>query len=202
MKHDAADILVRGGRLIPGLTATAAEQLAEYEWLLRDQAVPRGLVARSDAPRLRERHILDCMRAGAVIAASDRSAYDLGSGAGLPGIVVAIVCPMLQVQLVEARRARVAFLELAVERLGLPNCVVRAARVQDLREPVDVCLARALAPIDEVWRLAQGLLAPGGRVVYFAGRGSDDVAAVDAGRIEVVPSTVLESSGPLVIMAR
>lgn len=204
MKHDASvrEILTRGSDLVPSLTSERAGLLAEFEALLLDRAVPRGLVSRRDADRVRERHILDCLRAAAVVAPDDRSAYDLGSGAGLPGIVVAIACPELRVRLVEARRGRVAFLELAIERLDLPNCEAVGSRLEDVREPVDLCFARALAPIEEVWRLARRLLTPGGRLVYFAGLGEEDLPPMDAGRIEVVPSTVLESAGPLVIMAR
>lgn len=204
MKHDSSvrDILARGSDLVPGLTSAHARLLAEFEALLLERAVPKGIVSRRDANRIRERHILDCLRAAAVVAPQERAAYDLGSGAGLPGIVVAIACPQLGVRLVEARRGRVAFLELAIERLDLANCEVVGLRLQDVQEPVDLCFARALAPLEEVWRLTRRLLRPRGRLVYFAGLGEVERYPTDAGRMEVVPSTVLESAGPLVIMAR
>jgi 16S rRNA (guanine527-N7)-methyltransferase len=175
--------------------------LLAYEGLLRERAIPAGLVSRDDAPRLRERHVLDCLRAATEVRSLDRLALDLGSGAGLPGIVVAIACPGLHVRLVDSRRRRVAFLELAAADLGLDNVQVHQARVQSLDAEADLCFARALAPLEEAWRLASRLLASGGRLVYFAGVGFD--AASVRGPVDVRPAPpVLESAGPLVIMAR
>jgi 16S rRNA (guanine527-N7)-methyltransferase len=94
------------------LTPDQTARLGSYEQLLADRAVAQGMIGDADLPRLRERHVLDCLRAAAVVVDSDRSAVDLGSGAGLPGIVVAIACPALAVTLAESRRGRAAFLEL------------------------------------------------------------------------------------------
>jgi 16S rRNA (guanine527-N7)-methyltransferase len=185
------------------------EQLARvvhFEALLSDRAMALGMVARSDARRLRERHILDSLRAAAVTLRSDRDALDVGSGAGLPGIPVAIARPALSVRLVESRRARVAFLELAVERLGLVNVAIIPATVEAVDVLVDLCFARAFAPLGEAWKAARERLRPGGRLVYVAGVGTEpperpeDCAAVD-----VVPAprgSLIESAGPLVIMTR
>ena len=201
MKHEGA---------IPGLPPASLgvtlndEQLSllgRFETLLREIAIPSGFVAASDAPRLRERHLWDCLRVASVLRQDERTAHDLGSGAGLPGVVVAIACPWLQITLVESRRARVAFLELALERLCLPNTKVYAGRVQDLSEPVDVCLARAFADAAASWRAAEPLLAPGGRLVYFAGQGSDRLQLPSHLVVSKVAST-LARSGPLVIMSR
>ena len=86
------------------------EALVRYEGLLRQRGIPLGLIAKGDAGRLWERHILDCLRA-APIPEEVSSGYDLGSGAGLPGIVVAVARPDLRVVLVERRRRRAGFLE-------------------------------------------------------------------------------------------
>src|SRR3990172_7871353 len=119
-----------------------------------------------DPDRLRRRHVLDCLRAASVVSSQDLDAYDLGSGAGLPGVVVAIARPDLRITLVEARRRRAAFLELAAQQLHLENVTVAAARLETLIEPVDLCFARALAPLPRAWTLAEPLLRPGGRLVY------------------------------------
>ena len=200
---------------LPGALGAAAEaigvplrphQLASletYEDLLRDRAVPLGLVAASDVSRLRKRHVLDCLRAAAVVEPGDRDAYDLGSGAGLPGVVVAIARPGLFVALVESRRRKASFLELVVDRLGLGNVRVEAVRVEDLALPVDVCFARAFAHLDRSWRAAEPLLRnPGGRLVYFAGRSTRTPSVPVGVSVHVRTTPVLASSGPLVIMAR
>ncbi len=205
MKQDRRpdDLLARGSLILPSLTASQARLLLDFEDLLLERAVGLGLVARGDAGRIRDRHLLDCLRAASTVRPSDEIAYDLGSGAGLPGIVVSIARPHLTVRLVEVQRRRVAFLELAIERLRLPNAEVVASRIEELSDQVDLCLARALAPLEEAWRLASPLLQQGGRLVYFAGERAADVPIPpDAKLVEVRRSPVLESAGPLVIMAR
>jgi 16S rRNA (guanine527-N7)-methyltransferase len=203
VKHeeDASELHRTAADLGVHLSPTQAGALLELEALLLERAVPAGMIAGADAPRLRERHVLDCLRAGTVVEPTDRDAYDLGSGAGLPGLVLAVGCPRLRMTLVETRRRRVAFLELAIERLGLTNAAVAARRIEDLHDPVDLCFARALAPPAEAWRLAQPLLRPEGRLVYFAGRGAT-TADVPGTRTTTLRTAVLERSGPLVIMAR
>jgi 16S rRNA (guanine527-N7)-methyltransferase len=177
-------------------------RLRRFEELLADRAVPLGAISRSDSARIRERHTLDSLRAVPVVDGVEEAA-DLGSGAGLPGLVVAIALPRVRMLLIERRPQRAAFLELAVEELGLPNAAVVAGRVEDASGDVDVALARAFAPIDEAWARALGILRPGGRLVYFAGAGSATPVPPAGSTIESVLRTpVLESAGALVIMTR
>lgn len=185
------------------LSLLQARSLQLFESLILERAVPARMVADADARRLRTRHILDSLRATAVVEESDRDAYDLGSGAGLPGIVVAVARPTLAVRLVEIRARRAAFLELAVERLGLANARVLRSRIEDLSQPVDLCFARALAALPGAWELAEPLLRPGGRLVYFAGEGARIPARIAGRTPEISRAPVLlERGGPLVIMAR
>jgi len=183
------------------LSASQAERLLDLERLLVDRAIPLGMVASSDAARLRERHVLDCLRAVTEVGDA-ASAYDLGSGAGLPGLVVAIAAPDLRIALVENRRRRVSFLELAVQDLGLTNVDVRAGRVEELSERVDLCFSRAFAPLAGAWLAAGPLLAAQGRLVYFAGNETPPESPAGARILAVRTSLVLESAGPLVIMGR
>jgi 16S rRNA (guanine527-N7)-methyltransferase len=203
VKHRGGDGSLRSqaDALAVTLTPEAEESLLAYERLLRDPGLSLGVVATSDGSRIRARHVADSLRAVEAVRPADVDAYDLGSGGGLPGVVVAAVVPHLHVGLVETKRRRVAFLELVLERLGLPNASVIPSRIQDLTEPVDVCFARALAPLPESWSLARGLLRSGGRLVYFAGAGADpDLAVPEGARLELRATPVLERTGPLVIM--
>jgi len=174
--------------------------------LIRDRAVALGLVSAADLSSLPERHLLDCLRAAVAARKTDRLAYDLGSGAGLPGIVVAIARPSLEVSLIEARRTRGAFLEMAVERLRLANARVVVSRFEALSEPADVCFARAVADAAGSWRAAERLLRPGGRLVYFAGStfeaATDVPIGVRARILRPVRPVSLARAGPLVIMSR
>ncbi|HLA91976.1 MAG TPA: RsmG family class I SAM-dependent methyltransferase [Actinomycetota bacterium] len=204
MKHPSPDVdalIVASEALEVPLSSSQADRLLRFERLLVDRAIPMGMIARSDRTRLRERHVLDCLRAAAEVGDAV-SAYDLGSGAGLPGLVIAVAEPDLRVGLVESRRSRVSFLELAVEALGLTNVEVRAGRVQELSELVDLCFARAFAPLAAAWSAADPLLSARGRLVYFAGNETPSVPTPAARILAVRTSPVLESAGLLVIMGR
>jgi 16S rRNA (guanine527-N7)-methyltransferase len=184
------------------LDASQSSRLIRFEELLTERAVPQGAISRSDATRIRERHILDSLRATPFVEGAGLAA-DLGSGAGLPGVVIAISLPRLRMLLVERRPRRAALLELAVEELRLSNATVFAGPVAEMPRPMDVALARAFAPLDEAWAQARTVLRPGGRLVYFAGAATTIPAAPEGSLIlDVLRTPVLESSGPLVIMTR
>jgi len=201
LRRDARDLGVT-------LDERTAGTLVAYEELLRDRAVPLGLVSESDARRIRERHVMDCLRATLAFRAEDRTAYDLGSGAGLPGIVLACALPDRSFRLVEAKGRAAGFLELAVDRLPLENVEVLVRRVEDLEEPVDLITARAFAPLERAWEAARPLLRPGGRLVYFAGSSVaplEEIAGWLEGPeppLEVEFLGRVESGAPLVIMSR
>jgi 16S rRNA (guanine527-N7)-methyltransferase len=177
-------------------------QLEMFEDLIRERAIPLGMVAAADEGRIRERHVQDSLRGATAVSSSDRSAYDLGSGAGLPGVVVAVACPGLHMTLVESRRPRAAFLQLVVDRLGLPNTSVATVRVETLTERVDLCFSRAFARVGVAWHAAGPLLNPGGRLVYFAGERFDPAELPDDAVSNLVTTSALARSGPLVIMSQ
>jgi len=181
-------------------------RLAAFERLLADRGAALGVVGPGDRDRIWERHIADSLRAMDCLAEEVRTVADLGSGGGLPGIPLAIVRPDLRFALVEPRRRRAAFLELAVEQLSLSNVVVVASTHAEVRERFDVCLARALAGAARTWELARSLLNPRGYVVYFAGRtwGAEEVASLAAGgvHVEICSAPTVAWQGPLVMMIR
>src|SRR5207244_11160885 len=139
----------------------------------RDLAIPSRMIAPSDGPALRERHILDSLRASPLIeglGAAEGIVVDLGSGAGLPGIPIAIARPEMRLVLTESRRSRAAFLELVVDTLELSNVAVHPRRAELLEPPADACLARAFGDIHRSWGVAVQLLRVGGSLLYWAGR--------------------------------
>jgi len=182
------------------LDGPAIERLERFERRLREKGAPMGMVASSDLPRLRERHILDCLR-GAPLLPESGTVCDMGSGAGLPGIVLAIARPDLRFVLVEVRRNRASFLEEATA--GLENVVVHGRRLETVRESVEACTARAFAPPLKSWEAAERLLGPSGHLIYWAGATFDagnDLPIGVSGRLFTTPA--LARSGPLVIMTR
>src|SRR5207244_13100906 len=96
------------------------------------RVVDLGAVAEADRDTMWERHVLDSLRAAPIFEPLDESAYDLGSGAGLPGIPLAIARPDMHFSLVESRWRRVAWLELVTEELSLSNVQVLARRLEDV----------------------------------------------------------------------
>lgn len=200
---NTAEDIAKGAakRLALPLDPTAVDALASFASSLATRGVELGVISRSDAGNVVNRHILDSLRGARAVGPSDQAAYDLGSGGGLPGIPIAIARPQLRVSLVEARRLRAAWLELLVRDLELSNAAVVHGRIEDLVDPVDVCLARALGPLDRCWTAARPLLGPGGRLVYFAGAGFDAARFSDIpAEIHILDEPDLESGGPLVII--
>ncbi len=188
-----------GVALPPG----ADSRLGAFEELLIARGAPMGVIAPGDVDRVRERHILDSLRAAALVEEADGSSYDLGSGGGLPGVVLAIACPNLGVTLVEVRRNRAALLDIMVTELGLANARIYPRRSQTLRDRVDLVFARAFAPPNRAWEAAEPLLVPGGRLVYWAGERFDPSRDVPSGvQTTLFRTPALARSGALAMMSR
>jgi 16S rRNA (guanine527-N7)-methyltransferase len=180
-------------------------QLADlglYQDLLLAEAIPRGMVAVSDSGHLRARHILDSLRGVPHIPMTAERVVDLGSGAGLPGIPVAVALPDLSVTLCEPRQARIAFLELTIERLDLPNVEVLPRAAEELSPAFDACLARGFGDARRSWSIARDVLNPEGCLIYWAGRTFRAADAPADARARTVANPALESGGPIVIMTR
>ncbi len=158
-----------------------------YACLLAGSAVERGLIGPREPDRLWTRHLLNC--AGAVsLLPRACSVVDVGSGAGLPGIVLALARPDLRITLVEPMQRRTVFLEECVTALALERSVsVRRARVESLhgRLTADVVTARALAPLGQLISWCWPLVQRDGCLVAFKGA----TAAVELARnADVLPA--------------
>jgi 16S rRNA (guanine527-N7)-methyltransferase len=145
----------------------AAERYAEF---LAQAGVERGLIGPREVDRLWDRHLINCAVAAEVIP--DRAnVVDIGSGAGLPGLVLAIVRPDLSITLLEPLLRRTTFLDECVTMLGLDNVDVRRGRAEEVAKDyeVDVVTARAVAPLERLARWALPLLRPGGELLALKG---------------------------------
>lgn len=148
----------------------ALETAAAYAGLLAGAGTDRGLIGPREVPRLWERHLLNCaVVQEAVPEAAD--VVDVGSGAGLPGLVLAIARADLTVTLVEPLLRRTVFLNEVVAELGLTNVRVVRGRAEDLADSLDadVVTARAVAPIVKLARWCLPLVRPGGVVLAMKG---------------------------------
>ncbi|RZU51014.1 16S rRNA m(7)G-527 methyltransferase [Krasilnikovia cinnamomea] len=152
-----------------------------YARLLVTDGVIRGLIGPREAPRIWERHLINCAVLADLIP---KGAYvvDVGSGAGLPGIVLAVARPDLTVKLVEPLARRTAFLTEAVTTLGLDATVtVVRGRAEEVASgpPVaaDVVTARAVAPLDRLAGWCLPLTAVGGRLLALKGASATEEVA-------------------------
>lgn len=154
-------------RLVFGPALPKAQAYAE---LLAGVAVERGLIGPGEAGRVWERHLLNCAVVAELVPGPCALA-DLGSGAGLPGLVLAMLLPSVDVVLVEPMARRTAFLLECVAELGLCNVEVRRGRAEDYAGLLgaDVVTARAVASLGRLAVLAAGLARPGGLVLAIKG---------------------------------
>jgi 16S rRNA (guanine527-N7)-methyltransferase len=148
------------------------ETAEEYAAILSGAGIERGLIGPGEVARLWDRHILNGAAVGELLAAGDRIA-DVGSGAGLPGIPLALARPDVSMTLVEPLLRRAEFLSEAVELLDLPITVVRGRAeeraVRDAAGEIDVVTSRAVASLDKLTRWCLPLLRPQGRMLAMKG---------------------------------
>lgn len=145
--------------------------LAErYCELLATDGVVRGLIGPREAPRLWDRHLLNCALLGEAIP-EDVDVCDIGSGAGLPGIVLAIARPDLSVTLVEPLLRRTRFLDEVVADLDLANVEVIRGRAEELhgKREFTVVTSRAVAPLPRLLTWSMPLVRQGGALVAMKG---------------------------------
>ncbi len=179
-----------------------------YVDLLATWGIERGLIGPREAPRLWDRHILNC----AVVVpriASGATVADVGSGAGLPGLVWAIARPDLEVTLVEPLLRRTTFLTEVIDELGLANASVVRGRAAEVSERFDVVTARAVADLGKLGSWCLPLVRPGGLLLALKGEsaaaevamwaealrrdGATDIVVTSYGEVSK-PTTVVEVS--------
>jgi 16S rRNA (guanine527-N7)-methyltransferase len=169
---------------------------ASYADLLASDGVSHGLIGPREAPRLWERHLFNCAVLSELLA-PEAEVCDIGSGAGLPGLVLAIQRPDLRLTLVEPLLRRTTFLAEAVERLGLDNVTVVRDRAENIHGSTgfDVVTSRAVAPLPRLLSWSLPLVRPGGSMLAIKGSSAPQEVAdaeADLRRWQVAATEVLE----------
>ncbi|MFM9368944.1 16S rRNA (guanine(527)-N(7))-methyltransferase RsmG [Streptomyces sp. Da 82-17] len=168
-----------------------------YAELLADAGVRRGLIGPREVPRLWERHLLNCAVLSEVVP-EGVTVCDVGSGAGLPGIPLALVRPDLKITLLEPLLRRTNFLTEVVELLGLDHVTVMRGRAEEVLgkfQPVHVVTARAVAPLDRLATWGVPLLRPYGEMLLLKGdTAEEEVKAAKAAlaKLGAVKTSVLQ----------
>jgi 16S rRNA (guanine527-N7)-methyltransferase len=172
------EAVLRAGLSALGLSLSDAQvrQLLDYQSLIGKWNKVYNLTAVRDPAEMLTHHLLDSLAAVAPLqrhvqgrGLTAASLLDVGSGAGLPGVVLAICCPNLAVTCVDTVGKKAAFIKQAALALGLGNLTGLHARVETLTQPFDVICSRAFASLADFTSWSQAALAPGG--VWMALKG-------------------------------
>ena len=142
-----------------------------YAELLATTGTSHGLIGPRETPRLWERHLVNCAVMHPLLGPAS-TVVDIGSGAGLPGLVLAVVRPDLEVHLVEPLLRRTTWLEAAVDELHLENVTVHRGRADEVSLEVPAVTARAVASLDKLVAWSFPLLEPRGRLLALKGEGA------------------------------
>ena len=141
------------------------DEIAAYAHFLTTAGIEKGLIGPREGERIWERHIFNCLPVTQLLP-QNASLFDIGSGAGLPGIVIALARPDLKVILIEPLERRVEFLKEATEGLGID--VIRG-RAQDVKKSADYVTARAVAPLEKLKKISWHMVKTGGALLAMKG---------------------------------
>ena len=200
MRHEAPLGPQGFAEIVPVSRETLA-QLEAYAELLTRWSARINLVGRNTIPDVWRRHILDSAQLRAFVPDRMRSVIDLGSGAGLPGLVLAIL-GVPGVELVEADSRKCAFLREAARVTATP-VTLRPCRIEAVSpHPVDAVTARACAPLDRLLGLAEPFLAPGSECLFLKGERVEEELTLARKRWTMTSSLHQSCSDPRGVVLR
>ena len=150
-------------------------KIQTFATLLKTTGIEHGLIGPKEGDRIWERHIANCIPITTIIPNGVRLA-DIGSGAGLPGVVIALARPDLKVTLIEPLQRRVDFLNQVIAELELPTKVVRG-RAEAVKMQFEVVTARAVAPLEKLIQISWHMIPKGGCLLAIKGESATEELA-------------------------
>jgi 16S rRNA (guanine527-N7)-methyltransferase len=151
------------------------DQIQRYAELLKGAGIERGLIGPKEGDRIWERHIANCIPITTLLPENVRL-VDIGSGAGLPGVVIALARPDLKVSLIEPLQRRVDFLNEVVAELGIPIEVIRG-RAERVKKQFEIVTARAVAPLEKLITISWHMIPKGGSLLAMKGESAAEELA-------------------------
>jgi 16S rRNA (guanine527-N7)-methyltransferase len=181
------------------LNRQQCEYLSQFAALLRRWNRAFNLVSRRDIERLVSRHLLDSLALVNLLCGP--RVVDLGTGAGLPGIPLAIACPALRFTLLDRNERRIRFVGNVVRELGLTNVDAQAQDYRRFRplELFDTVVARAVADAPTMWKAALALLRMDGQALLQVGP-NEGATPIETGNVERIELEVPGLSGPRFVL--
>jgi 16S rRNA (guanine527-N7)-methyltransferase len=141
------------------------DEIQAFAHFLATAGIERGLIGPREGERIWDRHIFNCLPVTQLLP-EGTTLFDIGSGAGLPGIVIALARPDIQVTLIEPLERRVEFLKEATEGL---NIEVIRGRAQDVKKTAHFVTARAVAPLEKLKKMSWHMVKTGGALLAMKG---------------------------------
>ncbi len=141
------------------------DEIQAFAHFLATAGIERGLIGPREGERIWDRHIFNCLPVTQLLP-EGTTLFDIGSGAGLPGIVIALARPDIQVTLIEPLERRVEFLKEATEGL---NIEVIRGRAQDVKKTAHYVTARAVAPLEKLKKMSWHMVKTGGALLAMKG---------------------------------
>jgi 16S rRNA (guanine527-N7)-methyltransferase len=173
------------------------DQALEYGRILATTAVERGLIGPREVDRIWDRHIFNSLPL-ITLMPKGATVIDIGSGAGLPGIVLGLARPDLQITLLEPLERRANFLSEVITQLGLTNLEVVRGRAEQHKSRYQIVTARAVAPLPKLMQISWRLIAPGGKLLALKGESAEsELATAPMSRFNPSKVEVILASYPL-----
>ena len=161
--------------LIERYFPTRKAEIEQYAQFLIGPGIERGLIGPREGERIWERHIFNCLPVTTLIPEGS-IVFDIGSGAGLPGLVIALARPDLKLFLIEPLQRRVNFLKKAVELLGIENVEVIRGKSESVKKSANYVTARAVAPLEKLKKITSHMIKPGGALLAMKGESAAEEA--------------------------
>jgi len=167
------------------------EKIDKYAQILQTWGIERGLIGPKEGDRIWDRHIANCIPLTTLIPINAQL-VDIGSGAGLPGIVIALERPDVRVTLIEPLQRRVDFLQEAIAVLDIDVEVIRS-RSESVKKSFDIVTARAVAPLPKLLDMSWHLVKPNGALLAMKGEAAQsEIDAVEPKKHSITTLHIIE----------
>jgi 16S rRNA (guanine527-N7)-methyltransferase len=150
-------------------------EIEKYAQFLIGAGIERGLIGPREGDRIWERHIFNCLPVSTLVPEGSLL-FDIGSGAGLPGIVISLARPDLKITLIEPLSRRVEFLEEAITLLSIENVSVIRGKSENVKKSANYVTARAVAPLEKLKKITSHMIKPGGALLAMKGESATEEA--------------------------